>query len=834
MESIALSGSGTVLSEPDVVMGLLEDSNAIFTNASASGMQQLSPLDSGGSFQASHSLNMADTSVSAFDHLSLVTQPTALSSVATSDTSSGAQVTNAPDDVDLLTGFSESASAALVGGSAKINFQPDTASLPSGYTKDSGLGFDATRGFGWVRQDSLSNATRTPINIAAYARDRNTSGVEQRLDTLLHMQYPGAPAAAWEYALANGTYSVTVSAGDQATDSQHRIRVEGVEAIRPFAPNSINKYELGTVTVNVTDGKLTVDALGGTNTKINYIEIKSVSSGSHPSVTGSSPTSREQSVFRNADIGMDVSIITAGAGVDLDTLNTTNVRLYRTRDNTLVSGTFGTSGGNDAIVYNPSVTLDANTHYTLRVTDGVKDEAGVAFLPFSTTFTTGTVIDDLPFTSGVNFTKTTAYEGSPISTVIIGPNNRLYAAGLDGTLRRWNVNPSNGQLTGGQTFNDQNGVLTGRAIIGLAFNPNISDELYLWTSNNAPLFPQPAEDFSGKVSKISLNGGATQFTGNVDDFIVGLPRSAKDHLSNSLVYGPDNRLYMTQGSNTAMGAPDAAWFNRPERLLTASVLRIDQYQFETRPPGGFNVQTENYVNTQGQLITNPQGNYNPYIANAPVQIYASGVRNAYDLVWHTNGNLYVPTNGSAAGGNTPDNPATATNEGLTNVATQNDYLFKVQQGGYYGHPNPKRGQYILNGGNPTSGVDAAEVVAGGGYAGYPVGTQPDPNYGGFAWDFGRNRSPNGIIEYKSTTFGGALQNDLLVVEYSGGDRIVSLDPDANGNIPSSGVTQIRVNGGSGGFTDPVDLIEDTRNGNLYVVELIGGGTSSRISLLRPA
>jgi len=81
--------------------------------------------------------------------------------------------------------------------------------------------------------------------------------------------------------------------------------------------------------------------------------------------------------------------------------------------------------------------------------------------------------------------------------------------------------------------------------------------------------------------------------------------------------------------------------------------------------------------------------------------------------------------------------------------------FKVVEGGYYGHPNPKR-QSILNGGNPTGELNA-EVVAKNGYAGYPVGIQPDPDYNGFAYNFGRNRSTNGIIEYKSDSFGGALR-----------------------------------------------------------------------------
>ena len=153
------------------------------------------------------------------------------------------------------------------------------------------------------------------------------------------------------------------------------------------------------------------------------------------------------------------------------------------------------------------------------------------------------------------------------------------------------------------------------------------------------------------------------------------------------------------------------------------------------------------------------------------------------------------------------------------------------QDGYYGSPNPKRNQYILNGGNPTSGVNPAEVVAKDGYAGYPVGTQPDPNYKGFAYDFGRNRSPNGVIEYKSNTFGGALKNKLLVVEYSGGDDILALGPGADGNIPRGNVTQV-----ISSLINPLDLIEDTRKnlGNLYVAELINDGSSGQISLLKPS
>lgn len=695
----------------------------------------------------------------------------------------------------------------------KINFQPSDSFLPTGYTKDSGLAYSPTRGFGWIDQ-----ATGAPIDISGFARDRNLTNADQRIDTLQHMQFGSTPDAAWEYAVPNGTYNVTVSVGDIANargvyDSQHTIRVEGDTIINQFQGSNTQKYQLNSGTVKVTDGKLTIDAFGGFNTKINYLEIVPISPGNHPSIPDSFPRTRATGVKLDAAIATDVFLPNLGQGVDAATLNLNTVQLYQTFNKEVVDGHFNTSGGNDTIVFQPTGLLKPNTSYTFRVSEGVRDQSGASFQPFSTTFTTGT--ESTKITPGVNFTQQQVYNGAPISSLAISPDgSKLYGTGLDGSLHRWTIN-SSGRLSGEQIF--RNPQLAGRAIIGIAFDP--SNPRALWISHNNPLEPEPAKDFTGKISKLILNAG-TSFTPTIQDYVVGLPRSAKDHLTQSITFGPDGKLYLSQGSNSAMGAPDDAWFNRAENLLSGAILQIDPRR--TAPKGGFNVQTED----------RGAANYNPFAANAPVKIFATGIRNAYDLVWHRNGNLYVPTNGSAAGGNTPEDPTQAGNQALTNVATQNDYLFKVgpNGGGYYGHPNPLRGEYILNGGNPDANPNAAEVIkptVNSPYSGYAVGTQTDPNYRGFAYDFGRNRSPNGTIEYKNARkFGGALQNKLLVTEFSGGDDILALTPGTNGNI-NSGATKVFSN-----LTDPLDLIENTRNGNLYVAELPNNGRSGgQITLL---
>jgi glucose/arabinose dehydrogenase len=523
----------------------------------------------------------------------------------------------------------------------------------------------------------------------------------------------------------------------------------------------------------------------------------------HPSVTAVRPGNTAHNVPLDDFIAADVMLPNPGAGIDPATLTSSTVTLTRASDGKQVAATLNTSGGGDAIVLQPLALLDANTKYTFTVTSGLLDATGASFVPFTSTFTTGTTKTNADPTIIFDKVGLSNATGQSFSAVTIGPDHKLYAAALSGQIFRYAIN-SDGTLGTAQVIRTINNVAgEKRFITGITFDPkSTKDNLILWVSHTQYAFDD-GDDWTGKLTKIygaNLEG--------YQDYVIGLPRSIRDHVTNQSAFGPDGKLYLMQAANTAMGGPDNAWGMRQEHLLNAAVLQIDLNSIAQRRKDGLgplNVKTEG------------AGAYDPNAKNAPLKLYATGIRNGYDLIWADNGHLYVASNGSAAGGTTPTGGGVT---GSSNVAfTEPDYLYDVVQGGYYGHPNPARGEWVMDGGNPTSGVDKDEVPT------YPVGTQPDSNYRGSAWNFGTNYSPDGIIQYHGNAFDGKLDGKLLICQYSGGDNLISLSLDSKGKVSGDmqGMT------GTTHFVDPLDLVEDNDSGNVYVVEHGAG----KITLLRP-
>ncbi|WP_110641838.1 carbohydrate-binding protein [Salinicola sp. CPA57] len=590
-----------------------------------------------------------------------------------------------------------------------------------------------------------------------------------------------------------------------------------------------------------------------------------------------------------SDIFIGISVVEGRGGALLESLNDGSVKLFNTVTGEEVAFNINTTGGFDSLTISPVGELDEYTSYTL-VIDGFQDRGDNSdpdaptreFQKFTTTFVTGAepAVQDSEVAFDTAVELNGAEDGAYLfSSITMSPDySQIYVSTLNGEIRRYDVDATTGALSNEQTlaldyFQTDAGA---RGIVGLSFDP--TDPNVIWVTDNYPIplsgRDNGVPDFSGRVSKITIGDSDDAFTGTAETYITGLPRSNGDHVTNSLVFHanpafdaetnpdvPPYLLYVSQGANTAMGGDDSAWGNRPERLLNAGVLEIDPSR--DAPEGGFDVSTEplptDGSNTRygdddndpkngpidmggGQYLVFAQdgtatmqdadGNvlieyYDPYAADAVLKIYATGIRNAYDLVWHSNGNLYAPTNGSAAGGVTPDDPSTAYNEALINVGIEDDWLFKIEQGGYYGHPNPMHDEYILNGGNPTAGGDINETDE------YQVGTNPDSNYQiDDAYSLGTNRSPNGAIEYTSNVFGATLDGSLLFVEYSGGDDIRWISLDEDGNVSSDNVLR-DVNGNVIKYVDPLDIIENPLTGQLYLMTLNRSTGESQVIRLDP-
>jgi hypothetical protein len=717
-----------------------------------------------------------------------------------------------PSDVDLTVDFSD---AATVPGGTDLRDHGEAYGPRTGPYQGSGLTY------GWV---TLGGSA--PLSLVGNGRNRGGPG-DLRLRTLLHAQLPsGSPGVktpgSWELAVPTGAYEVTVAVGDAGTavDSTHWLSIEDQNAVAAFTPTSAARHRTATRTVTVTDGRLTLSPQRGTNTKLNHVTVRGLAAPA-PAVLASTPANLATGVSPTATITEDLALV--GGRVD-DTTFAGAVTLTRVSTGVPVPARLSTSGGGDTISLSPTAPLAPDTLYRFDVTSGVRDVAGRAFQPWSSVFTTGT---SGPVGGPIAFTKVASgAAAAQYTSVTVGPDGKLYAATLTGRITRWTI-AADGTLSSPQPIDTVRTHATAagwsgapnRTVIGLAWDPaSTATDLKLWITDNQSYVGSDVPDWTSAVATLSGPD-----LGTYQPVLVGLPRSVKDHETNSLAFH-GGKLYLTQGSMNAMGATDGTW-KRPEHLLSAAVLVLDPAALPATLP--LDVRTE------------APGSYDPAAPGAPLTIHATGVRNAYDLVWHRNGHLYVPTNGSAAGGAVPAAPVPAPAQCATrrpdgpwtgpaapgiasNGQAETDYVFDVRPGKYYGHPNPARCEWVLNGGNPTVGADPVQVNA------YPVGTLPDRNWDlDGIWNPGLHASSNGAVEYRGTApFGGALDGALLVVRYNADQDVVVLRPD-----PVTGRITGQTTGlpGLTGFDDPLDIALHLPTGRLYVTELGG----QRITLLRP-
>lgn len=158
-----------------------------------------------------------------------------------------------------------------------INFAPDNTAAAVGYYTDIGHGYklqsngkSSDQYFGWI-----DPTTGNPVENTGQTFQRNSSASpDLRYDTGIGTK-PSSANRTWEISVPDGTYYVRLVAGDASiTSGSYKYNVEGTTNFVNGTATSSNRWIIGTGTVEVTDGRLTVsNGSSATNYKLAFIEI---------------------------------------------------------------------------------------------------------------------------------------------------------------------------------------------------------------------------------------------------------------------------------------------------------------------------------------------------------------------------------------------------------------------------------------------------------------------------------------------------------------------------------------------------------------------------------
>lgn len=497
------------------------------------------------------------------------------------------------------------------------------------------------------------------------------------------------------------------------------------------------------------------------------------------------------------DVELDTVIqIHFSTGLSIKTINADCIRLLDAAGNP-VPARLGSDLEGDVVNLRSQARLRPEAQYSVEVNDKLIDKEGAAVAPFRSSFTTGVRSRDPINVEGFQFRKTKIDGEHGPTAIAIGPDGNVYVATYEGVLYRLRIDPQTGLATG----KDRLLTLPGRKILGLAFDPGASaEDLVAWmTSDERKAETLEAGTFSGVVSRVQIPTAAQSGNAMATPCIIGLPSGW--HPLNGCEFGPDKRLYVSVGSMNRLGDDP----NRPETLLSAAVVVAD-------------VRNVNF--NDGHLPLNVQTTapaaYDPYAASAPLKLYATGFRQMYRICWHSNGNLYggVNQNDGTGRSDTPKGPGVPS---LFAVFPDED-LVRIVEGAYYGHPNPSRGQVVLMGGNPTSGLDPWEVPE------YPVGVRPDAKFDPANLIFNlksvNGTSANGCAEY---TPPGTLHGRLLICFYEGTQTIHTFAFSADGRSVTDDGPLLDENQESLRFMHPLDVAVHP-GGRIYVADFGDWGT----------
>ena len=475
-----------------------------------------------------------------------------------------------------------------------------------------------------------------------------------------------------------------------------------------------------------------------------------------------------------------------------------------------------------------------------------------------------------------NFESAGSFGGFNIPTTInFGADGRMYVTELNGTIKAVEVNQGqDGNFTLGQqetitlvkdipNHNDDgslNTSLTNRQVTGLETD-FVDGKMVLYVSSSDPRQGlKPNDDLnidtnSGVITKLTQND---QGGWDAVDIVRGLPRSEENHSVNGMAI-VNGSLLVNVGGNTNEGGPSASFNYLGETALSASILEIDlaaidamgtktdpssgrEYVYDlptlddpTRQNGG-DLENADGTDKNGPWGGNDGLNQAILPADAPIEIYATGLRNNFEIIQHSNGNIYTIDNGANQGFG--DVPVIVNGEATNDIPSfggggqeTSDPLISINKGDYYGSPNPIRsnqdgawfsynnsGQVVAQINNVSEAVpDSVDIENG--FIIDPSKFSPNHNLSAEGFlvdprpnaiaDFGQ--STNGFIEYTANSFDGQAQGDIFAVSLSGASTAIRHVDIDTGVITD--VTSISVND-----DNPLDIAQGP-DGTLWITQM---------------
>jgi N-acetylneuraminic acid mutarotase len=488
------------------------------------------------------------------------------------------------------------------------------------------------------------------------------------------------------------------------------------------------------------------------------------------------------------------------------------------------------------------------------------------------------------------------------TSIQFGPDGRLYVSQQNGIIKVFTVqrNGSNSySVTATQTINvinlipnhDDDGALnsavTTRQVTGILVKGTAANPIIYVSSSDSRIGGSSHGDInldtnSGIISLLSWNGSAWTKL----DLVRGLPRSEENHSNNGLQLDTiNNTLFVAVGGHTNAGSPSTNFAYSCEYALSAAILSIDLTAINAISTKGSGNTAYKYDlptvddpnrtnNPDGSDINDPYGGDNglnqaKIVSGGPVQVYASGFRNSYDLVITQARRMYTIDNGANQGwGGYPKNEGTSNvtneyvsgepgsttgtaNEGVVNNLDNFHFVGNIDtyvSGSFYGgHPNAIRanpvgaGLYTYNG---TTGVWRNSKT---GPNPLPTDWPSVPFANPVEGDFQMpgvndlalltfNSSTNGLSEYTASNFNNALKGALLACSFDGSIYKITLTADG-ANVTNAKSSSNKLNQdvpfASGFGAQPLDITCQGDNVVFPGTVWVAGYGSNAITIFEP-